>query len=81
MNEFFSRFKPEDSLMLFAIGSGLLISLVAIIGGLALKIVKSNNETRLKVEMLARGMSAEDIKTVLKAGTKQPSAMKLGCKE
>lgn len=81
MNEFFSRFQPEDSLMLFAIGSGLLISLVAIIGGLALKIVKSNNETRLKAEMLARGMSAEDIKTVLKAGTKRPSAMKIGCKE
>jgi len=41
------------------------------VAAITLKIVKSNNETKLKQEMLARGMSAEEIKAVLDAGNKK----------
>ena len=66
MNEFLSRFN-----------SGELIGLVSIVGGLllgafviAVHYWHKVRETELKRELVARGMSAEEIKTVLEAGEK-----------
>lgn len=67
MSEFLSRFN-----------SGELIGLVAIVGGflmgafvIAVHYWHKMHETDLKREMLARGMSAEEIKTVLEATDKR----------
>ena len=64
MNEFLSRFN-----------SGELIGLVSILGGFIMGAFTIGahywhkiHQTELKREMLARGMSAEEIKTVLEAG-------------
>ena len=67
MSEFLSRFD-----------SGELIGLIAIVGGfimgafvIGIHYWHKVRETELKREMLARGMSAEEIKTVLEAGDKK----------
>lgn len=67
MSEFLSRFN-----------SGELIGLVSILGGfamgafvIAIHYWHKLHETELKREMLARGMSAEEIKTVLEATDKR----------
>ena len=67
MSEFLSRFD-----------SGELIGLVSIVGGfimgafvIGVHYWHKVRETELKREMLARGMSAEEIKTVLEAGEKR----------
>jgi hypothetical protein len=52
---------------------GMLIALAAIIGGCVVKILKSNNQTKLKQEMIARGMSVDEIKAILEAGSKPPA--------
>jgi hypothetical protein len=70
MNDFLGKLGSHDATGLLIVGASLAFSLVLIIGSFAYKIVKSNNQTRLKQEMLARGMSAEEIKTVLDAGGK-----------
>jgi hypothetical protein len=46
-------------------------SITAIVAGHMLKIRESNNATQLKQDMLDRGMSADEIKTVLEAGMKR----------
>lgn len=72
MNELFTRLDP-----------GLLVPLAAIAGTFLWLIANSASKAwcqyrkaelaaNLKHEMLARGMSAEEIKTVLEAGDKKP---------
>jgi hypothetical protein len=74
MDGLLSRLTNEDLLAL----SGLLLGLVAILGGLSIGLVsvvtyhfrrsrKDDIEATLKMEMLERGMSAEEIQTVLAA--------------
>jgi hypothetical protein len=66
MTEFLTRFN-----------SGELIGLVSIVGGMLVGVITivahywhQNRLTELKREMLNRGMSAEEIKTVLDSGWK-----------
>ncbi|HTQ38080.1 MAG TPA: hypothetical protein VMJ32_03580 [Pirellulales bacterium] len=80
MGDLLTRLSNPDSIMLLIFGGAILFGLVAIAGSIAIKIVKSNNETRLKQEMLARGMSADEIRAVLEAGTKPP-AIKIAWKK
>jgi hypothetical protein len=70
MTEFFSRVSPSDAIPLFAIGLTFLCLLAISLGGIWYKYRKADMAARLKHEMLARGMSAEEIKTVLDAGEK-----------
>jgi len=80
MGDLLTRMSNTDSIILVVYGGAILFGLVAIVGGIAITIVKSNNQTKLKQEMLASGMSADEIKTVLEAGAKPP-AIKIAWKK
>jgi hypothetical protein len=54
-----------------ALTGGLLIGFVAVVGGLWTEIRKTEISAGLKHDMLARGMSAQEIRTVLDAGRKR----------
>ncbi len=56
--------------ILVVFGSFLLVSLTAIIARCAYKIRRDTTAAQLKQDMLDRGMSADEIKTVLEAGLK-----------
>ena len=70
MSEFFSKFTGDDLQSLLAIGGGLLCGLTAIIAAFWYRLRKAEIAASLKQDMLNRGMSAQDIKTVLEAGGK-----------
>jgi hypothetical protein len=53
------------------VGGGLLIGLIAVAGGIWSDVRKREIAAALKHDMLERGMSAEDIRAVLEAGTKR----------
>ena len=59
------------SLWLLCFVGAMLCGIFAIVGGILLKIRKENVGASLKQNMLDRGMSAEDIKTVMEAGTEK----------
>jgi hypothetical protein len=73
MSDFFSKFHSDDLVMMIVVLGGMLFGLAAIIGGCVVKILKSNNQTKLKQEMIARGMSVDEIKAILEAGSKPPA--------
>ena len=66
MSEFFSRFDPGETIGLVAVVGGLLCGSITIVAFYWHKI----RQTELKKQMLDRGLSAEEIKTVLEAGWK-----------
>ena len=68
-----SRFEPGEFIGLVAVGGGLLCGLVAIFMGIWHEHRKTGISAALKQDMLNRGMSAEDIRIVLEAGTKTSS--------
>ena len=71
MAELFSRLAPSDVAML----TGITIVLVAALIGCGLAMwfrhAKTQLTIQLKQQMLERGMSAEEIEAVLKAGARQ----------
>ncbi len=69
MVELLSKFEPGEIIGLVAVGGAMVCGLVAIIMGIWLEHRRTEITARLKQEMLERGMSAEDIRTVLEAGT------------
>lgn len=71
MSELFSRFHPGDFIGLVAVGGGLLCGIIAILAGVWHKIRTTEIEVALKQDMLNRGLSAEEIRTVIDAGTKR----------
>lgn len=63
-----NRSKPDEFIALFLIfGGSLLVALTAIICTFLYKFRKREAEINLKHEMIARGMSAEEIEKVLAA--------------
>ncbi|HZZ29670.1 MAG TPA: hypothetical protein VFE46_16855 [Pirellulales bacterium] len=70
MHEIFSKLNGEDLGMMIMILAAFFIALTAIVGGCVVKVIKSNNQTKLKQNMLEHGMSADEIKAVLDAGKK-----------
>lgn len=70
MGEFLSKFNGDDLCGLLAIAGGLACALTAIIATFWYRIRKAEIAASLKQDMLNRGMSAADIKTVLEAGAK-----------
>ena len=75
MYDLLSNLNGWGLILITAVAGGLVVSLVSAVTGIIsnhlLKIRESDNSTQLKQEMLDRGMSAEDIKTVLEAGMKK----------
>ena len=77
MTNIFDRLNPSELMQFIAIAIPfvvlaviLLISLTAIISRCVYKIRRDAAAAQLKKDMLDRGMSAEEIKTVLEAGPK-----------
>ena len=68
MPELLSRFDPGEMIGLVAVSGGLLCGLVAIVMGIWHEHRKTEINAALKQEMLNRGMSADEIRTVLDAG-------------
>jgi hypothetical protein len=71
MTDFFSRFRSDEIVGLITVVGGLIFLIVPIVGTFWYKIHKTSVNAALKQDMLNRGMSAEEIKTVLEAGSKK----------
>lgn len=69
MSEFVSRFSTQEIIALVAIVGGLLFLTFSVAGDLFLRAHKATTTAKLKADMLDRGMSADEIRTVLDAGT------------
>ena len=69
MYELLSRFEPGQLIGLVAVVGSMLCGLSAIVMGIWMEMRKADNAAKLKQFMLERGMSAEDIRTVLDAGS------------
>ena len=63
-----SRLEPSDLIAFAVFGIGGLIALVSIISVQWRLHKRGEMETALKQEMIARGMSAEEIERIIKAG-------------
>ena len=70
MSEFLSKFDGGELIGLVAVAGGLLCGVVAILWGAWNKTRRAEIAAALKQDMLNRGMSAEEIRTVLDAGTR-----------
>ena len=69
MIELLSKFEAGELIGLTAVVGGLLCGLVAIVMGTGLAIRKTELTVGLKKSMLERGMSAEEIRMVMEAGS------------
>ncbi len=72
MSDFFSRIDPGLFVPLFLFAGSFIWLTVHSLSSVWLKYRKAEMAASLKHEMIARGMSAEEIKTVLEAGDNQP---------
>jgi hypothetical protein len=68
MYEYLSRFSPGEMIALVSIVGGLFVVIFAVAGDIWQRVRKVEIETKLKQDMLDRGMSADEIRTVLDAG-------------
>jgi hypothetical protein len=71
MTDLLSKFDSGELIALAAIVGGLLCGIVAIIASFWLDLRKHEMAVAFKQDMLNRGMSADEIQTVLDAGTKR----------
>jgi hypothetical protein len=71
MNEFLSRLNSGDAIALVSVGAGLLITVFCVGAGVWHKVRAEEIAADLKKDMLDRGMSADEIKTILEAGPKK----------
>jgi hypothetical protein len=69
MSDLMTRMSPGEFIGLVAVTGGLLCGLVAIMMGIALEIHRANLTYALKKDMLERGMTPEEMRHVLEAGT------------
>lgn len=65
-----SKFDAGELIGLVSVVGGLLCGITAILAGTWSKVRRTEIAASLKQEMLNRGMSAEEIRTVLEAGSK-----------
>jgi hypothetical protein len=71
MNEFLSRLNPGEMIAIVSICGGLLITLLSVRLGTWHKVRSEEIAAEIKRDMLDRGMSADEIKTVLDAGPRK----------
>jgi hypothetical protein len=69
MFELLSKFEPGQLIGLTAVVGGLICGVVGIVMGTGLAIRKTELSASLKKSMLEKGMSAEEIRTVMDAGS------------
>jgi hypothetical protein len=79
VNELLSKMNFGELIALVSVSGGLLIGLVAVAGGLWTSVRKAEIEADLKHEMLNRGMSAEEIRAVIDAGTEHSAPKMDSC--
>ena len=70
MTELLSRFDSGELIGLTALVGGLLCGIVAILGGLWLELRRAEITAALKQALLSRGMTADEIRTVIEAGSR-----------
>ena len=70
MMDLLSRLDGGELIGIVAVVGGLLIAMVGIIAGSWVKVRRAEIAAALKQDMLNRGLSAVDIRTVLEAGSK-----------
>jgi hypothetical protein len=68
MYEYLARFSPWEMIVLVSIVGGLFVIIFAVGADVWQRVRKAEIETKLKQDMLDRGMSADEIRTVLDAG-------------
>jgi hypothetical protein len=71
MADFLSKFSAGELIAIISIVGGLICGTVVMIGDYWYKIRRAELAAKLKQGMLDRGMSAEEIRMVLDAGTKK----------
>jgi hypothetical protein len=69
MTDVFTHFNPGQMIGLVAVAGGLLCGIVSIVMVFWHEIRKAEIEAALKQDMLTRGMTADEIRTVIEAGT------------
>ncbi len=70
MEPLLSKFDGGELIAIVSVVGGLLCGITAIIAGTWAKVRRTEIAASLKQDMLNRGMSADDIRTVLEAGSK-----------
>ena len=72
MHELLLKIEPGHLILLVAVAGGLVCGIVAIVLGIGLEIRRVELAAALKKDMLERGMTAEEIRIVMEAGSKIP---------
>jgi hypothetical protein len=70
MGELLSKFGPGEFIGLVAVGGGLLIPILCGVTAIVTDYFHKLRQLELKQDMLQRGMSADEIRVVLDAGSK-----------
>jgi hypothetical protein len=71
MIDLLSGLNPRDLIILVSVVGGLLCAIIAIVAGAWQKGRRAEIIAALKQDMLNRGMSADDIRDVLEAGSRR----------
>jgi hypothetical protein len=82
MTDLLSRLNGGEIIAFVAVAGGLLCGITAIIAGCWQRVRRAEMATALKQDMLNRGMSADEIRTVLEAGSRRsqrPSSSHHSC--
>ena len=72
MHELLLKMDPGLLIGLVSVAGGLVCGIVAIVMGIGLEIRRVELAAALKKDMLERGMTAEEIRIVMEAGSKIP---------
>ncbi|HVA51764.1 MAG TPA: hypothetical protein VNH11_35815 [Pirellulales bacterium] len=72
MMDILSKFESGETIALVAVAGGLICGITAIVGGTLAKCWRQGREMALKEEMIERGMSADEIRTVIECGARDP---------
>lgn len=70
MGDLLSKFNPGEFIGLVAVGGGLLIPIICGVTAIITDYFFKTRQLDLKQDMLGRGMSADEIRAVLDAGSK-----------
>ena len=68
MSEFLSKIQPNDMIPIIAVTGSMLVMVTVVIAFVWRSVRKADIAAKLKQDMLDRGMSADEIRTVLDAG-------------
>lgn len=71
MSEFLSKFDSGEMIGLVAVTGGMLCGITAIVGGIVAKCWCQARELAFKEEMVARGMSADEVRSVIECGDRR----------